>query len=303
VAIIGVLAGMLAPVLANQLDDAQIRAERAALQSLRQDFEATYDALDYQNLNEASLPGSGLPSGIAPTTFDQGDTFPSRIYASAVTVDPVGWVTKLAQKRGLATYQAGASYAYSAANQYVALAFNHFQLQRCLIAGPAGETGRQRYLLLSLMAPADRGLVFPTADATQTFNTLWDQSWEATGAQAPAAWAALLTAGQYAQWNAVSSNRRTNASRLLVERIVQPKYALTLANNSQTDTVWVDIGPAANAMVAAPNSGTTLSSTLAGFATGILAGRQIVVRRGASAAAAAEVQRFFLYADVTLTVQ
>jgi type II secretory pathway pseudopilin PulG len=303
VAIIGIVAGMLAPVLANQLDDAQIRNERAILKSLRQDFEGTYDALDYENLNEASLAGTGLPAGIDPTTFDQGDAFPARVYAPTVTVDPVGWATKLAQKRGLATYVVGAAYGYAAANEYVGLAFNHYRLQRCLIVGPSGETGRQRYLLLSLMAPADRGLAFPVADATQTFNTLWDQSWESTGAQAPAAWSALLTAAQVALWNTASSNNRTNASRLLVERIVQPKYTLTLANNSQTDTAWVDLGPATNAIVAAPNSGTTLSSTLAGFTTGILAGRQIVVRRGASAASAAEVQRFFLYADVTLTVQ
>jgi hypothetical protein len=84
---------------------------------------------------------------------------------------------------------------------------------------------------------------------------------------------------------------------------VQPKYSLTLANNSQTDTAWVDLGPAIDAIVSAPDSGTTLSSSLPGFAGGVLAGRLIVVRRGASAAAAYEVQRFFLYSDVNLTIQ
>jgi hypothetical protein len=153
------------------------------------------------------------------------------------------------------------------------------------------------------MAPPYRVLTFPTADSTQTFDSIWDQSWESTQAQAPSLWSTLLTPDQYALWNTASSNNRTNASRLLVERIVQPKYSLTLANNSQTDTAWVDIGPAIAAIVSAPDSGTTLSSSLPGFAGGVLAGRLIVVRRGASAAAAYEVQRFFLYSDVNLTIQ
>jgi hypothetical protein len=89
----------------------------------------------------------------------------------------------------------------------------------------------------------------------------------------------------------------------LVERIVQPKYTLTLANNSQTDIAWVDIGPAIDAITAAPGSGTVQSSSLPGFTTGILSGRLIVVRRGPTEAAAYEVQRFFLYSDVNLTVQ
>jgi hypothetical protein len=153
------------------------------------------------------------------------------------------------------------------------------------------------------MVPPYRTLVFPTADSTQTFDSIWDQSWESTEAQAPVLWSSLLTANQFSFWNSTSSNNRTNASRMLVERIVQPKYTLTLANDSQTDTVWVDIGPALDAITATPNSGTVQSSSLSGFTTGILSGRLIVVRRGPNESAAYEVQRFFLYSDVNLTVQ
>jgi len=303
VAIVGILAGILAPILSNKLDDAQLRAERELLQGLRRDFEGTFDATDYNNLNEASLPGSGLPAGTAFTTFDQGAGFGSRIYAPNIVVDPYGWLTKLARKRGVTSFVPGASLPASAASQYTALAFNHYGVQRCLIAGPAGETGQQRYMLASLMAPPYRVLSFPAADSTQTFNSIWDQSWESTAAQAPVLWSSLLSPDQFAMWNAVSSNNRTNASRLLVERMVQAKYTLTLANNSPTDNAWVDIGPAANAIAAAPNSGTTTSASLPGFSTGILAGRLIVVRRGSSAASAYEVQRFFLYSDVNITIQ
>ena len=158
-------------------------------------------------------------------------------------------------------------------------------------------------MLLSLMAPPYRVLIFPTADPTQTFDSIWDQSWESTQAQAPTLWGTLLSSDQYALWNTASTNNRTNASRLLVERIVQPKYSLTVANNSPTDTTWVDIGPLVDAIVSAPNSGTVQSSSLAGFTSGILAGRLIVMRRGPTAASAYEVQRFYLYSDVNLTVQ
>jgi type II secretory pathway pseudopilin PulG len=303
VAIIGVIAGILAPVMANKLDDAQIRAEAATLKSLRLDFEGTYDAVDYNNLNEASVAASGLPSGTVLTTFDQGTGIESRIYGQTVVVDPAGWVTKLAQKRGVSSYVPGATYSALTQSQYTAIAFNPYQVQRCLVVGPTGETGQQRYLLMSLMAPPYRVLAFPTADSTQTFDSIWDQSWESTQAQAPSLWNTLLSSSQYTLWNTASANNRTNASRLLVERIVQPKYALTLANNSQTDTAWVDIGPAVNAIVSSPNSGTFQSSSLSGFNGGILSGRLIVVRRGATAAVAYEVQRFYLYSDVNLTIQ
>jgi type II secretory pathway pseudopilin PulG len=303
VAIVGILAGILAPVLANKLDDAQIRSETETLKSLRKDFEATYDDVDYNDLNESSITGSGLPAGTVFTTFDQGTAIASRIYSQSVFVDPAGWVTKLAQKRGVTSYVVGTSYNALTQNQYTAIAFNAYNVQRCLVIGPAAETGQQRYLLISLMVPPYRSLDFPVADSTQTFDSIWDQSWESTQAQAPILWSSLLTESQYSLWNTASSNNRTNASRMLVERIVQPKYTLTLANNSQTDIAWVDIGPAIDAITAAPGSGTVQSSSLPGFTTGILSGRLIVVRRGPTEAAAYEVQRFFLYSDVNLTVQ
>lgn len=303
VAIIGVLAGILVPVLSNKLDDAQIRSEREALKSLRVDFEGTYDCTDFNNLNEASLPGSGLPPGTVFTTFDQGVGIAARIYGQSVVVDPAGWVTRLAQRRGVTSYVNGMSYTAQTQNQYTAISFNAYKVQRCLVIGPSGETGSQRYILMSMMVPPYRVLAFPTADSTQTFNSIWDQSWESTQAQAPSLWNSLLTANQIQLWNTASANNRTNASRLLIERIIQPKYTLTIANNSPVDTAWVDIGPATNAIIAAPNSGTEQSSSLPGFTSGILSGRLIVVRRGPTATTAYEVQRFFLFSDVNLTIQ
>jgi type II secretory pathway pseudopilin PulG len=303
VAIVGILAGILAPVIANKLDDAQIRGELEMLRSLRKDFEATYDSIDFNNLNEASIDASGLPTGTIFTTFDQGIGIGSRIYNQNIEVDSSGWVTKLAQRRGVSSYLRGAIYTAQSQNQYTTIAFNAYKVQRCLVIGPTGEPGQQRYLLVSLMVPPYRILTFPTVDSAQTFDSIWDQNWESTQAQAPASWSSLLSTAQFAEWNSTSENNRTNASRLLVERIVQPKFTLTIANNSLTDTAWVDIGPSVNAITIGPNSGTVQSGSLVGFTTGILAGRLIVVRRGLTPSAAFEVQRFFLYSDVNLTVQ
>src|SRR5580704_7473201 len=136
VAIVGILAGIVVPVLANKLDDAQLRAEAETLRSLRKDFEATYDATDYNALNEASVPASGLPVGTLFTTFDLGTAVASRIYAPSVVVDPAGWVTKLAQRRGVTSYVLNASYTALTRNQYTAIAFNPYQVQRCLVIGP-----------------------------------------------------------------------------------------------------------------------------------------------------------------------
>src|ERR1019366_5325872 len=214
VAIVGVLAGILAPVLANKLDDAQIRAESATLGSLRRDFEATYDAVDFNNLNATSVAGSGLPAGTVLTTFDQGIAIASRIYGQSIVVDAAGWATKLAQKRGVTSYVVGASYSALTQNQYTAIAFNPYHVQRCLVVGPTGESGQQRYMLISLMVPPYRILAFSTVDSTQTFNSIWDQSWESAQSLAPPIWSPLLSPNQYALWNSASSNNRTNASRL-----------------------------------------------------------------------------------------
>ncbi|HEY1792954.1 MAG TPA: type II secretion system protein [Opitutaceae bacterium] len=303
IAIIGILAGAIAPIVANKLDDAEMRGEKDALQALKRDFEATYDATDFANLNLSSVPSSGLPTGTVFTTFDQANAVGTRIYSQSIVVDPAGWVTKLAEKRGVSTYVSGGTYTVQSANEYSHIAFNPYGSQRCLVIGPTGESGQQRYLLLSLMVPQYRTLSFPTSDLTQTFDTIWDQSWESVQAQPPSAWASVLSAADFALWGSVSTNNRTNASRLLVQRIVQPKFSLTLANNSQSDTAWVDIGPAVDAITALPASGSNSSASIPGFSSGILAGRLIVVRRGPTASASYEVERFFLYSDVTLTLQ
>ena len=302
VAILAVLAGMIVPVVANRIDDARMSSERDILAGIRRDVEGSFDATAFE-LNESALPSSGLPDGTPLTVFNDAGGLGAQIYASSVTLDPNSWVVRLASRRGFSTPGGGVSLSANAGTECSRLVFNSFGMQRCLMVGPAGESGRQRYLLVSLMSPSYRVLAFPTGDANGLFSELWDQSWESVGTQAPAAWSASLTAPQFALWNTLAVAGRTNAARLVVERIVQPKFVVTIANNSPTDGVWVDIGPATNAISVAAGGGVASSTTIPGFASGVLQGRLIVVRRGVDAGSAAEVQRFFLYSDVNLTIQ
>jgi hypothetical protein len=179
-------------------------------------------------------------------------------------------------------------------------ALNARRWERLLFVGPTNEVGQQRYLLVSMMTPLSRELTFPSTGAV--FDQIWTNSWEGGGATAPAAWATTLTAAAYNEWNAQSSGNRTNASRLVVERITQSKVDIVVVNNHPTDRVWVDVGTFANAFNVAPNSGVSRSTNIAEFATGVPVGRLIVVRRGTTAPGT-ETQRFVLNSPVTITVQ
>ena len=302
VAILATLAGMIVPVVANRIDDLRLSSERSMLESFSRDLVATFDATSFDQ-NISSLPSTGLPSGTVLTAFNGASALQGSIYSATYTLDPTGWQARLGVRRGMSSQPAGSILSPSVGSELSGLVFNSFGTQRCLLAGPSGETGRQRYLFLSLMAPSFRGLVFPSGDQDQLFNSIWDQSWESPTAQVPALWASSLSASAAAAWNAVATGNKTNAARIVVVRITQPKYTLTLANNSASDTAWVDIGPATNKIVALPGSGVTSSASVPGFSSGILQGRLIVVRRGQDASSASEVQRFFLYADVAITLQ
>lgn len=302
IAILAVVAGMLVPMLASRLDEERLNAERINLAQMAKDFSGTFDSTSYE-LNEASLDQSGLPAGINFTVFDDPTALGGIVFSSGGAAVSEGWLLRLASKRGITSAVAGTSYGPRTDSELSRLAFNSYGNQRSLIAGPLNEPGRQRYMIVSVCAPGYSGLVFPGTDAATVFNSIWDQSWDSSGSQVPAAWLPFLSSSQLQAWNGPGVNQRTNASRMIVERIVQPKYTLTLANNSQTDTAWVDIGPATNAIVAAPASGVVSTATLAGFTSGILQGRLVVVRRGADVSTAAEVQRFFVYSDVNLTIQ
>ena len=202
------------------------------------------------------------------------------------------------------SYVVGASYSALTQNQYTAIAFNAYQVQRCLVVGPAGESGQQRYLLHLAHGAALQGTWRSRRRTPRRPST---RSGTKAGnrrslrplrygvrcllpTSSPSGTQRRLTTGptRPACWSRESSSRNT---RSRWQTTARPTRRGSTSARRQTRSS------------SAPNSGTVQSSSLPGFATGILAGRLIVVRRGPSAAAAYEVQRFFLYADVNLTVQ
>jgi hypothetical protein len=112
-----------------------------------------------------------------------------------------------------------------------------------LIAGPTAEPGRQRYLLISLMVPDSKGLVIPLRNNNPTdqaawFDAIWNNNWENEGGALPAYWTNpsfgnpnVLLPEQQAAW-AQGSGGTTNCHCLIVKRIVQPKYTITVNNTA-----------------------------------------------------------------------
>lgn len=293
--VISILLGFTVPVAFNVIDETELTSERARMASMRSDVEQSFFETNQAN-NVGMIGGTGVT---AATTTDSATTINTALDGSAVISAGTDWRAKLGSFRGgipalpvTVTNPEGSSLSF--------YALNARRWERLLLAGPTNEVGQQRYLLVSMMTPLSRELTFPTTGSV--FDEIWNNSWEGGGATAPAAWSARLTAPQYAEWNADSSGNRTNASRLIVERITHRKVDVVVVNNHPTDTVWVDIGPFTNAMTLAPNTGVSRSTGIAEFANGVPVGRLVVVRRGTTSPGS-ETQRFMLNSPVTVTVQ
>lgn len=293
--VISILLGFTVPVAFNAIDEAELTKERARMSSIRSDIELSFFETNQAN-NIGMTGGTGVT---AATTTDSITAINNNLDGSALISTSADWRAKLGAFRGgipalpvTVTSPEGSSLSF--------YALNARRWERMLFVGPTNEVGQQRYLVLSMMTPFSRELVFPTTGAL--FDEIWNNSWEGGGATAPAAWSSTLGAADFAQWNADSAGNRTNASRVIVERITQRKVDVVVVNNHPTDTVWVDIGPFSEAMTLAPNTGVGRSTNVAEFSNGVPVGRLIVVRRGVIAPGA-ETQRFMLNSPVTITVQ
>ena len=301
-ALAAVALALLATPTLTLIENLRFAAERELLAQMAKDLRATFEMpADTANIGVVApdTPGETV------TSFDDPLALTVSISVGSVTIPANNhWFAKLEQARG-AAYTTGVAYTQGSGSDVYQLGINSYGVRRFLLAGPATET-QQRYLLVSLMAPLNRGLAFP--QIATVFNDIWNNRWDGIGATAPSAWtgAAGFSAngvGSFSQWNEKTSGARTNAGRLIVERVVQRKYTLTVNNNHPNDTLWVDIGFLPNALVAVPSSGTNLSTAIAAFANGIPEGRVITARRGLSAATAVQVQQFRMTDNATLFVQ
>lgn len=281
--VLGILAATMTPAVREVVEKGRRDAEAKTLEELERTITASFENTDLSNLNLAALPGTIGPG-------DSATVFSTSTGGSYATTGATDWFTKVARLRGV-TPQVGTPPA--AQPEVARIAFNPLGRTRLLIAGP-GETGRQRFLLISLMARSDQ-LVLPAyEDGAAWFDAIWNHDWESRTAALPAYWGARLTPTQAAAWTAGSAGL-TQTHRLCVRRIVLPKFRLTVNNNHPTEQAFVSFNNTAAAYVAPANSG-------AGVTPEILGGRLVSIHRGPTAPGV-ETLRFFLRENATVTVQ
>ncbi len=283
--VLGLLATALAPSVRDIIERGRRDAEARSLDELTANITASFEQADLTNLNIAALPGT-IGVNDSATVFS---TSTSAAYATTNTTD---WFAKLGRLRGV-TPQIGAAPTSTAQPELARIAFNGLGNPRLLIAGPI-ESGRQRFLLVSLMARSDQ-LVLPAYESSAAwFDALWQNDWDSRTAAPPAYWSGRLTAAQLAAWSAGSAGM-TQVSRLCVRRIVLPKFRLTVNNNHPSEAAFATFNNTPNAFSAPANSGANVSPE-------ILGGRLVIINRGA-AWPGVEALRFTLHENPTITLQ
>lgn len=281
--VLGLLAAALAPSVSDIVERGRRDAEAKSLDELTANITASFEQVDLTNLNIAALPGT-IGASDTSTVFS---TSTSTSYATTGSTD---WFAKLGRLRGV-TPQIGAAPAVQP--ELARIAFNGLGNPRLLIAGPT-EAGRQRFLLVSLMARSDQ-LVLPAYETNAAwFDAIWQNDWDSRTAAPPSYWSGRLTPAQLAAWSA-GSGGITQVSRLSVRRIVLPKFRLTVNNNHPAETAFATFNNTPNAFSAAANSGANVSPE-------ILGGRLVIINRGA-AWPGVEALRFTLHENPTITLQ
>lgn len=283
--VLGMLAAALAPSVRDIVERGRRDAEARSLDELASTITTSFEQTDLTNLNVAALPGT-IGSVDAATVFSTSTSAP---YVTTGTND---WFAKLARLRGL-TPQIGAAPTAAVQPELARIAFNSISNPRFLFVGP-DEAGRQRFLLVSLMARSDQ-LALPAYESgTAWFDALWQTDWESRTATPPAYWSGRLTPAQLAAWSAGAAGL-TQVNRLCVRRIVLPKFRVSVNNNHPTEAAYLSFNNTANAFTAAANTGASVTSE-------ILGGRLVVVNRG-TVWPGVEALRFTLRENPTITLQ
>lgn len=283
--ILGILAAALAPSVSGLIERNRLTAETRSLAELADTITASFENTDLTNLNIAALPGH-IGSGDTTTEFS---TATGGAYA---TTNNNSWFAKVARLRGL-TPQVGVIPSASAQPALAQFVYNALGNPRLLFAGPE-EAGKQRFLVVSLMARSDQ-LALPAYETNSAwFDAIWNNDWESRTATPPAYWQSRLSAPQWAAWNQ-GSGGTTQVYHLCVRRIVLMKYRLTVNNNHPTNAAFVSYDNIANAFTAPANSGASTTPE-------ILGGRLVTVNQG-TAWPGVEALRLHLHSNDTVIVQ
>jgi prepilin-type N-terminal cleavage/methylation domain-containing protein len=281
--VLGLLAAALVPSAREMVERARREAEVRTLEDLAATITASFENTDLTNLNVAAMPGTigaaDVATGFSATTSGQ--------YTTTGSTD---WFAKVGRLRGLVPL-VGVSPAVQPA--LVQITRNPLGNSRWLFAGPV-ESGRQRFLLVSLMAGSDQ-LALPAYEASGAwFEAIWSGEWDSRTAGVPAYWSGRLSAAQLSAWGPNSAGM-TQSHKLCVRRISLPKFRVTVNNNHATESAFVSFNNTPNAFTAAANTGATQTGE-------ILGGRLVVVNRGTSWPGT-ESLRFPIRENATVTLQ
>jgi prepilin-type N-terminal cleavage/methylation domain-containing protein len=276
-AVIGILLATVAPGIGQQVIQARVTAENTSLQAIAAAVQASFESADLEGTNLAALAGS-VPAGTDLTNFSSS-TDPAFVPATTNTSD---WFAKVARQMG-GTPQPGVAPTPALQPQLARVLLNASNASRCMLIGPAAEAGQQRFLLVSLMA-APGQLAMPPLPNPQNpqdpadlalFNDIWNTNWSSPGAVLPPSWAAALTGAQVQAW--LGGAGGTRLGQLCVQRIVCPKYTITVNNTHPTDNCYLYYNfqgtVAGGSAVVAANTGTMVI-------IGVYFGRLIQAYRG-----------------------
>lgn len=329
--IIGVLVGVMALPFIGLIESARMRAERQTMVMLAAEIKASFRQDDIDK-NISALPGD-MPryttGGPHETVFDYGPT------AAGEMVIENAWYARLTKLRGQVLTFGTLN---TRGGDIYAIAFNAYNARRVLLVGPY-EASQQRYILLSFMfvdgpalpaAPGPRGdmvlnVFEPVAGYAAWFDAIYNHTWGETS-DAPAGWDAA--------WNATNARGRSFAQRVVAERIVQPRYTVTINNlTNPTPTADAAVFNAPDRIHVYSNMFSMTDWNTAGVAEcvdardsplprestnnvemfprtriGILEGRRLVIRRQrnaavANASAAEPVLSILLNENTTYTAQ
>lgn len=285
-AIMAIIAAVTLPGINQRLIETKIAEEDARLDAIKAELLRSLDSDDFDQVNIAALAGE-VPTAAVLTTFS---TSTAATYTATATGD---WFAKIARLRGASV--TGSAPTRSAQPAVADVLLNSFDRPRMLFVGPS-ETGKQRFLLVSLVSRTEQ-LVMPAYENTAAwFNAIWDHEWNTTSGGLPSYWTSnsRLSAAQITAWGGSAAGTMTN--RLRVMKITVPRYKLTISNTHVSTNGYVYYNGSSNVITADAGTGVTVSPE-------ILAGRTIRVLKGSTLASASEMSRFQLRQNTDILIQ